>query len=106
VRGQRALLYFWTLRGEARALRDAMTAAGCTQGMHLDLNAFHTGLEFLDLRGAQRSPQGAWEGACTRRMHPRMSDRPPGRHLSGSARDFFVVRSRTRPHPAPVAPLW
>jgi hypothetical protein len=91
LRGEHTLIYLWTWRGTAQTLAEAMIAAGCRDGMHLDLNAFHTGFEWISLRDAHTDGDGAWQGACAERLHPRMTDRPLGRHLSPQDRDFFVL---------------
>ncbi len=102
LRAPHTLMFFWTLRAQAGSLAKAMVAAGCDRGMHLDLNAFHTGWEFVDLREATQDKQGAWSGFCAQRLHPRMTDRPPGRHLQPQERDFFVLRARPKPLAKPI----
>ncbi len=81
-----ALLYLWTPRGRAQELGEAMLAAGCERGMHLDLNAFQTGFEWLDA-----------EAGCAQRAAPAMTDHREGRWLEAQRRDFFVVTARPEP---------
>lgn len=92
VRGPRSFFYLWTLRGRARELGLAMKALGCSRGMHLDLNAFHTTLEFLNFQGQ----------TCSERLSPRMNDVPAGRYLRPQKRDFIVVTRRKEPRETPV----
>lgn len=91
------LYYVWTHRGTAAALGDAMVAAGCDVGMHLDLNAYNTGFEVLDPAAAP---------PCSRKLTRRMADTSPGRYLARQARDYFVVvaRSPDRARPSAAGP--
>ena len=94
VRAPFTLIYVWTHRGSAEALGRAMLAAGCSVGMHLDLNAFHTRFEAL------AQPEAA--AVCAERLHPRMTDGPFPRYLTAQSRDFFVLSLRPAPLREPV----
>ncbi len=71
------LVYVWSRRATAATLGRAMEEAGCTRGLHLDSNAFHTRFEFLD--------------GCVELAAPEMTDGPRGRFRSPQSRDFFTV---------------
>lgn len=104
VRAPSTLIYVWTRRGRAEAIGRAMHAAGCDWGMHLDLNAFHTCFETLELSSpivAQGEPDQPRQG-CARRLTSAMKDNPEGRYLHIQRRDFFVLMERDAPVDAPL----
>lgn len=104
VRAPSTLIYVWTRRGRAEAIGRAMHAAGCDWGMHLDLNAFHTCFEVLDLSSPRlaRDEDGRWRHGCARRLTSAMKDNPEGRYLQAQQRDFFVLVEREAPVAEPL----
>jgi hypothetical protein len=85
------VIYAWGEDTSATALGKAMRAAGCTYGMHLDMNPHHTGFVFTtirdlktrDLRGELLAPQ---------------MEISTERYIDYAAKDFFYVMVRD---PAP-----
>lgn len=93
VTGAGHLIYAWGDDVSATTLAKAMKAAGCTYGMHLDMNPHHTGFLFT-----------AIEDARARKYRSELlSDQMEinrERYVEYSAKDFFYVMLR---EPAPPA---
>lgn len=89
------LIYAWGDDINAPALAQAMKAAGCTYGMHLDMNPHHTGFSFTDvdeLKGRKYK---------TQKLANEM-EVPGERYLETTLKDFFYVMLRD-PAPPPLA---
>jgi hypothetical protein len=102
------LVYLWGESMGPEQLGEAMNAARCVRGMHLDMNTPHTGLELYDVRPTDRPHpplgrdlgKGEWEGSVSRaegfvarsRLAVRSMDpmRFP-RYLQRDPRDFFYL---------------
>jgi hypothetical protein len=78
------LAYAWGDDVSATTLAKAMKMAGCTYGMHLDMNPHHTGFIFAnvtDLKGRQYK---------TELLTPKM-EISPDKYIEYAAKDFFYV---------------
>ncbi|MBI2894745.1 MAG: hypothetical protein HYY06_14415 [Deltaproteobacteria bacterium] len=53
---QKFVVYFWGLSLSHLALAEAMRAAHCSYGVHLDMNAGHSGFEYYRVTEAGRQP--------------------------------------------------
>ena len=83
-------LYFWGAELSPEALGKSMIDAGCTYGMHLDMNPGLTGFEFC--RYAPGPRPDPW---TSKRLHQRMSLATfPLCSMRRSPRDFFVLLER------------
>lgn len=102
------LVYFWGESMGPEQLGDAMNAARCARGMHLDMNTPHTGLELYDVRPEddphppldRALKDGEWEGEVSRadgfvgraRLAVRnMSPMRFPRYIQRDPRDFFYL---------------
>lgn len=99
MRPEGALVYVWGEETTARLLGRAMRLAGCTYGMHLDMNPGHALFQFLrveDLRARRWQNQALASGMRS----------GAERFLYHSPKDFFylTVRSQT-PAGLPWQPL-
>ncbi len=112
--------YFYSTSISAEDLAQAMLAARCSFGIHLDMNVGHAGFEFYDvapegqLAPMGRPLQGDWEAQGkvpdmpgyvfrARRMIRGMGHMLFPRYIQREARDFFYLTSRTILPGAPVA---
>ncbi len=113
--------YFYSTSISAEDLAQAMLAARCSFGIHLDMNVGHAGFEFYDvapegqLAPMGRPLQGDWEAQGkvpdmpgyvfrARRMIRGMGHMLFPRYIQREARDFFYLTSRVILPGAPVAP--
>ncbi|MDD5308120.1 MAG: hypothetical protein PHU25_12430 [Deltaproteobacteria bacterium] len=102
------LMFFWGENQSPERLGEAMVAAGCDYGMHLDMNSGHCGFEFyrVDRTGGQPAfarPLNQYsedEGGVprrpdlvfrARRMTSRMSHMRFPRYIGRDPRDFFYL---------------
>jgi hypothetical protein len=116
---ERFVAYFYGTSIDANHLALAMQAARCTYGIHLDMNAGHTGLEFYkaapvaELPPLGRALDGRWEAEDDvtdmpgwrfrgRRMLRFMGLMNFPRYINREARDFFYLTLR---HVLPGDPL-
>lgn len=94
------MLYAWGDDVSGMTLAKGMQMAGCTFGMHLDMNPHHTGFLFTnvdDLRGRKYRSE---------LLSPDM-EIPTDRYLEHAAKDFFYVLVRDPSPPATSgAPAW
>jgi hypothetical protein len=114
--------YFWGVDISAEVLATSMIVARCTYGVHLDMNAGHTGLEFYrtgrtgTLPKLPRKLDEVWEAAgpipdapgwefMGRRMIKYMALMNFPRYVNAEARDFFYLTLRylLPGDPAPTA---
>jgi hypothetical protein len=113
--------YFYSASISAEDLAQAMLAARCAFGIHLDMNVGHAGFEFYDVaREDQLVPmtrplQTDWEAQGkvpdmpgyvfrARRMIRGMGHMLFPRYIQREARDFFYLTSRSILPGAPLAP--
>ncbi len=113
--------FFWGSDLNPRDLADAMLAARCDYGVHLDMNGVNTGFEFyrVERRGALpplgRRVSGGSEAEGTvedvpglvfrsRRMVRSMPHQVP-RYIRRNPRDFFYLLLRPVLPGAPIAPV-
>lgn len=99
IRGNGTLMFVWGHRCSASELGEAMLLAGCSYGMHLDMNPFHSGLTMyhVPVEGGQLPPEdkklgfvGAEAETPTRKMQ---FDKY--RYLGRDIKDFFYVTWRS-----------
>jgi hypothetical protein len=105
------LEYFYGSRVDYLLLAKAMVAAGCDYGIHLDMNAGHTGFEFYNVAPAAELPplpfalDKNWqaEGEVSglpgyrfrgRRMFDQMQLMQFPRYINRGSRDFFYLTER------------
>jgi hypothetical protein len=105
------LVYFYGASVDHEALGRAMLLAGCSYGMHLDMNQGHTGLEFYRVADATLLPtlglplEAMWqaEGEVEdapgfrfrgRRLFKTMQLMNFPRYIRREARDFFYLTQR------------
>jgi hypothetical protein len=117
------LMYLWGENQSPERLGEAMLAAGCDYGMHLDMNAGHCGFEFYRVDKAGEQPALARplksysedEGSVprrpdlvfrARRMTSRMTHMRFPRYIGRDPRDFFYLVRKTSifDHPPAGAP--
>jgi hypothetical protein len=117
--------YFWGVNISAEVLADSMLLAGCTYGVHLDMNPGLAGFEFYNVQTASnyeplgRPLQPDWETEGTfrdlpdfryraRRMIRTMQHQNFPQYIHRDARDFFYLTRRPvlpgAPLPAMVSP--
>jgi hypothetical protein len=104
--------YFYSTSISAEDLARGMLAAGCSFGMHLDMNPGHAGFEFYDvapegeLKPLARKLSPDWEAEGhvpdmagyvfrSRRMIRAMGHMLFPRYIQREARDFFYLTSRS-----------
>lgn len=113
--------YFYGNHADPTQLGRAMLAVRCTYGIHLDMNAGHTGFEFYRVAKTtkplwSKPVQEWWEATgevmgmpgyqfMTRLMVPQMPLMNFPRYLFRVSRDFFYLTLRTLLPPEPVTPL-
>ncbi len=112
--------YFYSTSISAEDLARGMLAAGCSFGIHLDMNPGHAGFEFYDvapeggLTPLSRRLQPDWEAEGrvsdmpgyvfrSRRMIRAMGHMLFPRYIQREARDFFYLTSRAVLPGAPLA---
>jgi hypothetical protein len=112
--------YFYSTSISAEDLGQAMLAARCAFGIHLDMNPGHAGFEFYDVAPDGKLPplgrpmQGDWEAEGkvpdmagwvfrSRRMIRGMGHMLFPRYIQREARDFFYLTSRSILPGAPLA---
>jgi hypothetical protein len=81
------LFYAWGEEIDGPTLGEALKQAGCSYGMHLDMNPGHCGLTFVRVDDWQKHQ------FTLKRAVPKMSI-PVDRHLRWSPKDFFFVTLR------------
>lgn len=86
-----ALAYFFGASVSADTLGQAMLAFHCQYGVHLDMNAGHSGFEFYHVRDDQG------EDFDAERMIEKMWHMNFPRYIRRDARDFFYLTLRTSP---------
>ncbi|HEY6462437.1 MAG TPA: hypothetical protein VIY73_19850, partial [Polyangiaceae bacterium] len=111
--------YFYSASISAEDLAAGMIAAGCTYGIHLDMNPGHAGFEFYDvapegqLAPLGRPMQSDWEAEGkvpdmegwvfrSRRMIRGMGHMLFPRYIHREARDFFYLTARPILPGAPI----
>ncbi len=84
------MIYAWGEEVSALTLGIAMNAAGCSYGMHLDMNPYHTTFMYysFSLPDESKRPEYKFEPALPQTMYS------PHRYLNGSAKDFFFASLR------------
>jgi hypothetical protein len=104
--------YIWSMSLSADDLGGALLAAGCSYGIHLDMNPGHAGFEFYNVmptsetRPLGRPLQTDWEAEGTvsqmpgwsfrgRRMIKGMGHMNFPRYIHREGRDFFYLTRRT-----------
>jgi hypothetical protein len=105
------MAYFWGRSMGADQLGDAMRAARCVRGMHLDMNVRHTAFEYYDVRRAEQGfpplgrplgeaeaegpvPNGAGFVLRSRKMVRLMEPMRFPRYIGRDPRDFFYLLAR------------
>jgi hypothetical protein len=78
------LLYAWGDDVSATTLAKAMKMAGCTYGMHLDMNPHHTGFIFANVHDLKTRKYS------TELLSPKM-EISPDKYIEYAAKDFFYV---------------
>lgn len=86
-----ALGYFWGTQIDGDMLGNAMVAAGCDFGIHLDMNPGHTGMEYYSVA------DGAGEEFEARTMRRGMGLARHPRYIRTDTRDFFYLMQRPNP---------
>ena len=86
------LYYLWGDEASAATLGKAMLIAGCTYGIHLDMNPHHTGFVFANVRSVAPRDYEA-------RLLTPLMEIWPERYLEYSPKDFFYLMLRD---PAPT----
>jgi hypothetical protein len=114
------LEYFYGSRVDYLLLAKAMVAADCDYGIHLDMNAGHTGFEFYNVAPAAQLPplpfplDKEWqaEGELSgmpgyrfrgRRLFNQMQLMQFPRYINRGSRDFFYLTERYLVPGAPIA---
>jgi hypothetical protein len=80
-------MYFWGDDLSGITLGKAMIQAGCTYGMHLDMNPKHTGFVFSQIRDVKKKDYDV------RLLSPQMEILPE-RYIEWSPKDFFYIMLR------------
>jgi hypothetical protein len=116
------LAYFYSPGIDPEALGQAMLRTRCTYGVHLDMNAGHTGFEFYRVEPAGKLPdlgraldlmweaQGSVSGVpgfefVSRLMVRKMPLMNFPRYVHSTSRDFFYLTRRALLPGAPLTPL-
>lgn len=111
--------YFYGLSIEPDQLAESMRLAGCTYGVHLDMNGGHAGFEFYKVapRGKLKSPERAldpvWEAKglvpqaddyefMSRLMVRKMPLQNFPRYIKRDSRDYFYLTLRKLLPDAPI----
>ncbi|MDD5307365.1 MAG: hypothetical protein PHU25_08590 [Deltaproteobacteria bacterium] len=85
-----ALVYAWGEDLSAQTLGAAMNAAGCTYGMHLDMNPYHTAYIFYGFKAPLDPKKPEFES----KMAIPAQQFSPLRYVNGAPKDFFFVALR------------
>ena len=94
------LVYVWGKRCAASDLGSAMILAGCSYGVHLDMNPYHTGIAMYHVPvqdgvippdDAEDGPKGTLAEAPTKAMSFKKH-----RYVAREVKDFFYVTRRRR----------
>jgi hypothetical protein len=85
-----ALVYAWGEDLSAQTLGAAMNAAGCTYGMHLDMNPYHTAFIFYGFEAPVDPKKPQFES----KMAIPAQQFSPVRYVNGAPKDFFFVTLR------------
>ncbi len=98
IKGEHTLIFIWGKRCGAADLGEAMIAAGCDYGMHLDMNPYHTGLSMIQipLEGGKIPPEGKerrLRGALAEKGS-RLMDFDMHRYAGQDIKDFFYLTWR------------
>jgi hypothetical protein len=94
--GMGQLYYLWGDEVSAATLGRAMILAGCTYGIHLDMNPHHTGFVFANFR----SPVS--RDYDVKLLTPQM-EISPDRYIEYSPKDFFYLMLRNPRPPGDLA---
>ncbi len=98
IKGDFTLVYVWGKSCSARDLGNAMLAAGCDFGMHLDMNPYHTGMAMYSIpiegdkiprEGKEHRLIGTKAERASRQMHF-----IPNRYVGRDLKDFFYMTWR------------
>jgi hypothetical protein len=90
------LYYLWGDEVSAATLGKAMILAGCTYGMHLDMNPHHTGFVFANVRAIANKDYDV-------KLLTPLMEMWPERFLEYSPKDFFYLMLRDPTPPGDVA---
>ena len=84
------MVYVWGDDVTAQTLGTAMNAAGCTYGLHLDMNPYHTAFMFyrFELEEDDARPKYEYKSAVPETMYS------PHRYVNGAPKDFFYLALR------------
>ncbi len=89
------LVYTWGDDANATALGKAMLMAGCTYGIHLDMNPHHTGFTFTSIDDIKARKYKA-------ELLTSLMEISPDRYIEYAPKDFFYLMLRD-PSPPPLA---
>ncbi len=89
------LVYAWGDDANATALGKAMLMAGCTYGIHLDMNPHHTGFTFTSIDDIKAHKYRS-------ELLSSLMEISPDRYIEYAPKDFFYVMLRD-PAPPPLA---
>ena len=93
------LLYAWGEDLNAISLGKAMKMAGCIYGMHLDMNPYHTGFLFTDVRDLKN--KGYKSELLTTKM-----EISTDRYIAYAPKDFFFVMTHEPQPPSLEGVTW
>jgi len=79
--------YVWAEQADAKVLGEAMRQAGCSYGLHLDMNPGHCGFMYTRVNELKK------KDFAVKRAVDKMSV-PPERYVRWSPKDFFYVMLR------------
>ena len=89
------LVYAWGDDANATALGKAMLMAGCSYGIHLDMNPHHTGFTFTSIEDVRAKKYKA-------ELLTSLMEISPDRYIEYAPKDFFYVMTRD-PSPPPLS---
>jgi hypothetical protein len=93
------LYYAWAEEIDGPTLGKALRQAGCSYGLHLDMNPGHCGFVYTDIVDAKKA-----------QYHLKIADRdmsiPPDKYVRWSAKDFFYVMLRDAAPRGPLGVRW
>ncbi len=92
-RGRNTLIYAWGQGMSADSLGQAMIAAGCEFGMHLDMNPTHTGWTFYRVDTADLDDKGRFTKFEMEKGGKTMDFRAD-RYIERDVKDFFYLTLR------------
>ena len=98
--GTGSIAYFWGKDVCGDTLGVAMITAGCTYGIHLDMNAGHSGFEYYQVYDREGSRYDV------KRMFRHMSLMGHPRYIRTDARDFFYLSLRPSIFDRPLKSGW